>query len=252
MPCYMRPQQPEDIWVRRALFYAIGVMALGGYLTFTHVYSSEPVVAPPVGAILLWLSLYIPVIVLPLVTRAAGDAAWSVTEFGFTLSQRMALVSGGCVLLLILILRGRVIAWEGAGWEAFARTGEEVFFRGFLLALFTRLFARRQRALMWAVGVSALLFALVHTQTFRPEFQEWYGSAYMPLLYRIVERMLNLFVLGVGFALLFTWTRSVLPIAIIHSVLNARSIQILPFVLLIYGGITFWAHYRGEHVVSPA
>jgi len=140
------------------------------------------------------------------------------------------------------------ITWTNAILEAFARTGEEVFFRGFLLALFTQLFAQRRHPRRWAVLLSALLFALIHTQTFRPEFGEWYSSAYMPLAYRVFERLLNLFLSALVLALLCAWTRSVLPVAILHSALNS-SILTLPFVLLIYGLITFWAHKRGEQVV---
>lgn len=238
----------DNFWLRAALLYGSGVLLLGGYFNFIHYYSGEPVTAPGFWPIFLWITLYVPVLVLPLVAARDTARPWQVTEFGFTLNARMALAAAVGALLMGLMTWGRALPWTSAWWEAFARTGEEVFFRGFLLALFTRLFAQRRKPVRDALLLSAFLFALVHTQTFRPEFREWYSSPEMPLAYRIIERMLNLFLTGLVWGGLCLWTRSILPSAIIHSALNARSLPSLPFVLLLYGGLTFWAYRRGEPI----
>ncbi|MGC9397341.1 MAG: CPBP family glutamic-type intramembrane protease [Anaerolineae bacterium] len=239
----------DKIWLWAALLYAIVVILLGAYANYSHPYSPEPVTTANFWTLFLWVLLYVPVIVLTLTTTANTAIPWRVTEFGFTLSVRMALIAALCALVLGLATSSITITWTSAILEAFARTGEEVFFRGFLLALFTRLFAEKRHPRRWAILLSALLFALVHTQTFRPEFRDWYSSSpQMPLAYRIIERLFDLFLSALLLGLLCVWTRSVLPIAILHSALKS-SILTLPFVLLIYGLITFWAHKRGEQVV---
>ncbi len=236
----------DKIWLWAALLYATVVILLGAYANYSHPYSSDPVATANFWTLFLWGLLYVPVIVLPLATTANTAKPWRVTDFGFTLNAFMAVVSVVCVLLTAL--KTSSITWTSAILEALARTGEEVFFRGFLLALFTRLFAQRRHPRRWAILLSALIFTLMHTQTFRPEFRDWYGSPLAPLTYRIIERLLNLFLTALVLALLCIWTRSVLPVAILHSALNS-SILTLPFVLLIYGSIAFWAHKRGEQVV---
>ena len=236
----------DKIWLWAASLYAIVVVLLGAYVNYSYPYSPDPVITLDVRQLLLWGLLYVPVIVLPLATTANAAKPWRVTDFGFTLNVFMVAVSVVCVLLTTQ--KALSITWTSAILEAFARTGEEVFFRGFLLVLFTRLFAQRRHPRRWAILLSALIFTLMHTQTFRPEFRDWYGSPMTPLAYRIFERLLNLFPIALVVGLLCAWTRSVLPTAILHSALNS-SILTLPFVLLIYGLITFWAHKRGEQVV---
>ena len=236
----------DKIWLWAASFYAVVVVLLGAYANYSQSYSPDPVTTLDIRQLLLWGLTYVPVIFLPLITTANAAKPWRVTDFGFTLNITMALVSVVCVLLVAL--KTPPITWTSAILEAFARTGEEVFFRGFLLALFTRLFSQRRHPRRWAILLSALVFTLMHTQTFRPEFRDWYGSPLTPVTNRIIERLFNLFFFALVFALLCAWTRSVLPTAILHGVLNS-SILTLPFVLLIYGLITFWAHKRGEQVV---
>jgi membrane protease YdiL (CAAX protease family) len=239
----------DKIWLWAALLYAIIVILLGAYENYSHPYSPDPVTTADFRVLFLWGLSYVPAIVLPLTTTANAAKPWRVTDFGFTLNVRMALTTLVCILIALATLSIK-ITWTSAILEAFARTGEEVFFRGFLLALFVRLFAQRRHPRLWAALLSALLFALMHTQTFRPEFGDWYSSPMMPLTYRIIERLLNLFLTGLVLALLYIWTRSILPLAIIHSALNSSSLT-LPFVLLIYSLITFWAYQRGEQVVLP-
>jgi membrane protease YdiL (CAAX protease family) len=235
----------DKVWLWAASLYAVVVMLLFAYANYSHPYSPDPVTTLDIRQLLLWGLTYVPILVLPLSTTANTAKPWRVTDFGFTLNVFMALVSVVCILLVAL--KTPPITWTSAILEAFARTGEEVFFRGFLLALFTRLFSQRRHPRRWAILLSALVFTLMHTQTFRPEFRDWYGSPLTPVTNRIIERLFNLFLPSLVLALLCAWTRSVLPTAILHSALNS-SILTLPFVLLIYGLITFWAHKRGEQV----
>jgi membrane protease YdiL (CAAX protease family) len=138
------------------------------------------------------------------------------------------------------------IPWQAALIEAFARTGEEIFFRGFLYALLLKIFNTEMKPWRWAVLISAMLFSLIHTQTFQASFLDNYGSG--PIAYKIIERLLNLFMAGVGLAFLRHWTHSILPGAMLHSVLQG-GIMTLPFCLFFAVIITFWAFVRKENVM---
>jgi len=93
--------------------------------------------------------------------------------------------------------------------------------------------------------ISSLLFALVHTQIFQSDYLAAYGSG--PAVYRIFNRLFNIFLIALLLALLRQWTQSILPGALIHSYLQA-GIFTLPVCLLIYTAIALWAYARGEVV----
>ena len=229
-------------WLLWSSLYAAFVIVLAGVLNYTQPYSNEPVTSPTIWMILLWGLLYLPVIALPLLAK------WKVTDFGFTLNPILALVG-----LLFAVFCGFMtasvrITWSSAVFEAYARTGEEVFFRGFLIFLFIRLFATQRRPWLWAAVLSSVLFTLVHTQTFQASFLSSYSAPTTPAAYKIFERLLNVFIIALGLALLLVSTRSILPGAIIHCFLNAGPYTLL-FVLILYFGMTGWARLRGEQVV---
>jgi uncharacterized protein len=229
-------------WLVWSTLYAVVVYVFAGYVNYTQPYSSDPVSRPALWELILWGSLYIPIIILPIV------AGLKVTDFGFTLNPFLALAV--CLLIPICAFMNpaAIVTWQNSLIEAFARTGEEVFFRGFLIVLFSELFQNKRRPWLWAVITSSILFALVHTQMFQPGYLARYGSASMPVGYQIVERSLNLFGVALVFALMRVWLRSILPGAIAHS-LSIGGIAALPFVVLIYGAATIWAHWRGETVL---
>jgi uncharacterized protein len=230
----------EKIWLLWGGIYVVLLLSIIGYLNYTEPYSSGPVTDFIPWQLVLWGSLYLPIIVLPMA------AHWKVTDFGITLSPVLALA----VLITVpcaLASSGMVITWRSAFIEAFARTGEEMFFRGFLILLFTRLFENKRRPWLWAAILSSLLFALAHTQTFQPLFLNQYRSPSVPVAYPIIERLINVFGIGLVFALLRIWTRSMLPGAIAHSLLKGGFPASL-FVLIIYFLILFFAHRRGERV----
>lgn len=234
-------QANKGNWLLWGGLYATILLALICYLNYTEPYSSGPVTTPILWQLILWGLLYIPVIVLPIV------AHWKVTNFGFTLSLNLGLA----IILVTTLCAGITnmieISWRSSILEAFARTGEEVFFRGFLFDLFIRLFSSKRRPWLWAAFASSLLFALAHTQTFQQSYLSQYGSPFASAIYQVVERLLNVFGIGLVLALLRVWTRSILPGAIAHSIIKSN-ILALPFVLVIYGFAIFWAYRRGEQV----
>jgi uncharacterized protein len=229
--------------LKGAALYAAFFLLLIGYLNYVEPYSPDPVSSPVFWQIVLWTLLYLPVFVLPLARR------WQVREFGFTLGPSLYLVAFVVALLCGWATASVSTTWTAGVLEAYARTGEELFFRGFLFTLLMRVFGRHERPWLWAAVGSSLLFALAHTQTFQTTF---FGPVESPLLHAfyIAQRLLNVFGIAFVFALLRVWTGSILPGAIAHSVLSSN-ILALPFVLIIYFWLAFWAYWRGEAVAAP-
>jgi membrane protease YdiL (CAAX protease family) len=230
----------KDITI--GVLYAALILALGAYFNYTMAYDANTVTSPSTIQLLLWFLLYVP---LGLFTAVAG---WKIKDFGFSVNRRVGLALVPVLLLCAPIaLTFDEVPWRSALIEAFARTGEEVFFRGFLFLLLLKVFSEKARPGMWAVLISALVFALVHTQTFQTSFISSYGAG--PIGYRILERMFNLFLVGTFFGLFRHWTQSILPGVIAHSLVKG-GVFTLPFCLIIFAGIVFWAHKRGEGVLS--
>jgi membrane protease YdiL (CAAX protease family) len=229
-------------WLFWGSLYATIVFLFGCYINFTEPYSPGPVTTPTLLELFLWGLLYVPVIVAPFI------ATWKITEFGFTIYPFLFL---GCILVLALC--GSIgempgVTWGSAFWEAFARTGEEVFFRGFVYFLILRLFSDRKRPWLWAVIGSSIIFTFAHTQAFYLNHQSIisYPSISAPVY--IIGEFINLFLTSIVLALLRAWTHSVLPGAIMHGLLQG-GILTLPFVLIIYSLFILWAHLRGEKVI---
>ena len=229
-------------WLAWSGLYAAVIFALGCFLNYTEPYSLDPVRTLTLWGLILWGSCYLPIVVLPISARL------KVTDFGFTLNPFLALAAALIVTMCFYATPTLIVPWRSALIEAFARTGEEVFFRGFLFVLFSELFRDKRRPWLWAALASSMLFALVHTQTFQPGYLAQHGSPDLATSYQIVERLLNLFGLAFVFALMRAWTHSILPGALAHS-LSKAGIATLPFVLLIYGLATLWAHWRAEPVI---
>jgi membrane protease YdiL (CAAX protease family) len=92
-----------------------------------------------------------------------------------------------------------------------------------------------------------MLFALAHTQTFQQSCLTQFGSSSVHIVHTTIERLFNVFAIALALALLLVWTRSILPGAIVHAILNS-GIKALPFVQAIYFSIVFWAYRRGDRI----
>jgi membrane protease YdiL (CAAX protease family) len=226
--------------IGEGVLYAVFVLALAAYMSYSTLYDSNPAAYPQVMQFVLWALMYVPIGLM------IAIANWKVTEFGFHIKPILGLVTVFIILSCGAIAWNVQIHWHYAFFEAFARTGEEIFFRGFLFALLLKNFGQKTKSWVWAVLISSLLFSLVHTQTFQASVLESYGSG--STIYKIMERLLNVFLIGLFLALLRYWTDSILPGAIIHSMIQG-GIVTLPFCLGIYGIITLWAFVRKENVL---
>ncbi|HVM70803.1 MAG TPA: CPBP family glutamic-type intramembrane protease [Anaerolineales bacterium] len=230
-------------WLVWSGLYALAVILLGGYLNFVTPYSAGPTTSPGFVGWLIWGLLYLPLIALPLMAK------WNISELGFTLNPILLLIFFLIISVCFFVTQANRVNWAAAGIEAFARTGEEFFFRGFLFAFFMVLFRSKRWPWLWAALLSSLLFTVVHTQTFQPVMLRQLGWPQTPLAVVIVDRFFNLFTAALAIACLRAWTRSILPGAIIHSMINGAGILAVPFVLVIYGAGLLWAYCRGEKVV---
>ncbi len=147
-----------------------------------------------------WALLYLP---LPLYLRFAG---WQVDDFGFRLDWRVLAATGAAFLFTFPVFLYSRPDWTVALREGIARTGEELFFRGFVYALLLKLFDGKKRAWVWAVLGSSLAFTLIHTHTFLPIYQG--------------EGIGYIFINALILALLRAWSGSILPGILVHGVLN--------------------------------
>jgi membrane protease YdiL (CAAX protease family) len=214
-------------------------MALGASFNYLMPYDPSPTSSPTLGQILLWTGLYLS---LPLFTIVAR---WRVKDFGFTLSSRMLVASLPLLTICALLPVGKQVTWNTAIVEAFARGGEEVFFRGFLFLVLVKLFASKSRPWLWAALVSALLFALVHTQTFQASYFE---NASMGRFFLIVQRLFNVFLVGVVLALVRHWSHSLLPAMMFHAGVQS-GIAAMLLTIPLYVIISLWAYVRGERLL---
>lgn len=230
----------DNTWLLCSSLFALAFLVLIGYLNYVSPYSAEATTSPPFWTVVTWGVLYFPVVILPLAAKR------NISDFGFTLSPQLAF---GVVIVFMLcsMFNSVQTSWVGASVEAFARTGEEIFFRGFLFDIFIQLFTSKRRPWLWAAILSSILFALIHTQTFQQSFLSQRGYPAMPAISIILQRLVNVFGLGLIFALTRVITRSILPGAIFHSMVYG-GILAVPFVLGIYFAELLWAYKRGERI----
>lgn len=154
----------------------IAVTAVINYFTWTP----GMVITATVPQLLFWSLLYLPCFIF----IWFSDFSWK--EFGFVLNKWVAVfialtIVGGGWLYLREPQTWLQVRWSASFFEAFARTGEELFFRGFAYVLILRLFKGTAKPHIWAIAISSLLFALPHTQIFLPEHAT--GSFFQILLF---------------------------------------------------------------------
>lgn len=121
------------------ILYAALIFALGAYFNYVMPYDANPVTSPGTTHLLLWFLLYVP---LGLFTAIAG---WKIQDFGFSVNHRISFALLPVLFLCAPIVLSFAVPWQSALIEAFARTGEEVFFRGFLFLLLLKIFREKAR-----------------------------------------------------------------------------------------------------------
>ena len=189
-------------------------------------------------ALFLWLALYLPALMLPSIYGwQLRDFGWGLGAVGLAVSVAVVGLCGGLT---------RLKAGFGipeAAIEAMARTGEEVFSRGFVYFLVERACRNWRYPWIWAVIGSSLLFTAMHTTSFNAVFMV--GREGTPVAYVIAERFASVFIGAMMLGILRASTGSIIPGAFVHAI-TSGGVLAAPFVLLIVAGMTLWGHRRGE------
>jgi uncharacterized protein len=228
-------------WLTLSSLYLALILVIGGYVNYTQLYDATPTAVPGWPQVVFWASLYLPLLILPLLAR------WPPVDFGLTLNLRTFVTAMVLVMAGAAITVSVQITRQGAFFEAFARTGEEVFFRGFVFLLLLKLFQNKSRPWLWAVLGSSLLFALVHTQTFQPTYFGQYDWPSAALFFRVIERLFNVFLIAVALAWLRHWTGSILPAVIVHTTLSG-GIAALLISFGFFGIMLFLVHIQSWRI----
>lgn len=205
------------------------IAAIANYFTWDTVYESSIVNAfILILTIAMWIALYIPVPVF------MTKADWKISEFGFVFNKSTVIASIA-VSVLMLIRLGWTFRFDLMQYtiiEAFARVGEELFFRGFIFTLALKLLKGKEKSVLWAILISSVLFAVMHTQTFLP-------SNHLT--------MIDIFISGLIMVIIRYYTGSILPGIITHLAGNAGVLG-MAFGILIYAMVIIVARISHKEI----
>jgi len=172
----------------KALAFLLGyciLAALLNYLNSLSIPQSAPAWVQVIGAGISFL-YYVPVYWVFI--HSLHYWKWSLDEWGFGLKGRNWLAIGLSAFVLLIVWLPLPAIQIGSArlldlgslrettsrasvpqmiFEGYARTAEELLFRGFALVLFKRMFSNSRVNWLWAILFSSALFALVHTH--RPD-----------------------------------------------------------------------------------
>lgn len=209
--------------------YVIFICSLAGIVNY---YNEEL-------ANLGWISTLLPYVVwtllyLPLLYFAI-NGKWGIKDFGFKLNIESIILSIIIILFFAFFKTETIknhLSFTRIISEAFARTGEEVFFRGFVYLLIIKIFSDKKHISIWAIILSSIIFTAVHTQPNRD------------------VAGLNLFIEVIGVLAIPRWlTNSILPCVVIHLLINSSLVTAV-IGIMIFLIITFIGWIRGENSIE--
>jgi len=215
-----RMNRYEKIGLLFLLVYTLIGSVLNGWIS--HRYTPETLGV--MGWIFVVMFMSLPYIAIG---HSVWRWQWTLDELGFRLRGTAWIA----ILLSVLVIVMPLIFGTAPGnvsplliYEGYARTAEEVLFRGFALVLFSKIFSRRSGWPFWAIGLSSALFALPHI----PMFPQDVGP---------------LFMLSVILASFTLWTRSLSFAFALHSFWDGGPIEAL-WALLIYLAISIYNEWH--------
>src|SRR5699024_2086499 len=129
---------------KKGLIYTSIILLISGITNF-YTWSQGPVENIKILYIFCWLALYIPFFIYH---KYDG---WKIKEFDFVFNYKILLTLLVAVVIFYNYEIPFTINWKSSFIEMFARTGEELFFRGFLYTLFLKIFKNQNRPWIWAV-----------------------------------------------------------------------------------------------------
>jgi len=224
LPDTLRDKKIYKVGVIYVIVYVI-LAAVANYFTWKE----GPVTELTLGILVSWGLLYLPFFIFVI----AAD--WRIKEVGITLNKKVFLiVLFSLVVGSYLYIRGvdiQIGKWQYSLIEAFGRTGEELFFRGFVYTLVLKLYQDKKNSWQWAVLVSAVLFTAIHTQTLLPEYS---------------TSIFQVFLISLVITYLRHLTDSILPGITLHCLLKGGTYSVL-FGWAIYVIFVFWSYCKGEY-----
>ncbi len=231
MQAIKQTSREEKLYLYGSIYVLLSTIIFGVINYFTW----SPGVVTEVSALFLlsWIPLYLPMIVFN------QFADWRVSEFGFVVDKRTGIVAAISLLFGVWVCVKEPTLWMfDRGYysliEAFARVGEELYFRGFIYLLVLKLFKAEKKPYIWAIVLSSIVFAAMHTQTFLPE----YGTS-----------LFSVFLSALLLAYLRHKTDSLLPGITIHSFLKGSLLGIL-FGWAIYALFVLWDYIEKRHIAQ--
>lgn len=214
-------KMPDDIQNKQV--YKLGIFyiavitiiaAVSNYFTWHAKFTSDILgIGVFFLGIMLWISFYVPMYIF------IKRASWRVEDFGFVINKRLTIISAILIIFISFKINSS-FSFAFIGFfllEAFARVGEELFYRGFIYNLVLKLSKAKQNSWLFAVFISSFLFTIMHTQTFLPD---------NPL------NMPSIFISALLLGLLRHWTGSILPGIIIHCAANGGILSMIMGILI--------------------
>lgn len=207
-------------------FTLLLIVGIGNYYTW----SDGAVESINLLFLLGWIALYVPCFI------SHKYDHWEIKEFGFIVNYKTLLF---LTIFLIILFSNKgmplVRNSKSVFLEIFSRAGEELFFRGFLYALFLKIFKNQKKPWIWAVILSSILFATVHTQT---------------LLHEYSSNMFDIFMIGFFLALLRKCTESILPCMLIHILIKSFDVLSCILGIVLYFVFVLIAYLKKEKVLQ--
>ena len=229
-----KSENNEKLKIKLGMAYAFFVFIIGAIVNYKEPFDANPDISPKPIHIFLWVLLYLPIIFVPIIYH------WKLSDVGFSITPISILLTLFFIISCSLMTAEKSVSLYGIFSEALARTGEEFFFRGYIFLLVKIIFNNNRRPWVWAVIISSICFTLVHTQTFQPSY---FTSGTESMTVFIVQRLLNVFMVGIVLALIRYFSKSILPCSVAHAVLTGGAFTV-PFVIVIYALPALWDFKR--------
>ena len=218
---------PKDI--KNPKLYTFGIVFILCFLIFAAIinyFTWSKGVNLNIIYFVIWTLLYLPIFIFHKYSN------WSIKDFGFDLNYKIITLTLLAFLLVIFNVSNlSIYNWKDSLIEMYARTGEELFFRGFIFMFVLKLFKNKKFPWIWAILISSICFTVVHTQTFLPNNN---------------STMIDIFLIAIGLSILRHWTKSILPGIIIHISSNSSSMFGIIIGIIFYYIFILVAYFKGE------
>lgn len=190
--------------IKLGIIYSLFVLALSTGITLYLFYHGDT--NQELASIIKWF--FVLLFFLPLFLFM-DSSDFTLAELGFKFSWKSVIITFCIVLTLSIATRFNAVAELTFGsriFEGIARTGEELFFRGFLYLIILRIFKDEKHKNASAMILSSLIFTIAHTEIFLGTYHFGFFNMFF-----------NTFI---TFAIIRHFSKSILPVVAIHTFMN--------------------------------